>query len=49
MNAAENFFSPLLLYHLLTSYDTTPEISLRPVFADSTFASERIVREFTCS
>ena len=49
MDAQENFLSPLLLYHLLSSDDNTTERSLRPVFAISTFASESVVREFTGS
>jgi len=47
MDAPENFFLPLPLYHLLTSDKDITWVSLRQVFAVSTFASERIVRKFT--
>jgi hypothetical protein len=47
MDTLENLFLPLPLYHLLTSDYATTELSLRPVFASSTFASETVVSEFT--
>jgi len=47
MHAPENFFSPLLLYHLPTCDDDTTGRSLRPILAVSTFATESVVRTFT--
>src|ERR687893_3154761 len=38
MNPPQNPFSPLLLYHPLTSADYITQISLRPFLAVSTFA-----------
>jgi hypothetical protein len=47
MDALENSFLLLTLYHLLTSDDYTTEGSLRSIIAFSTFAFENVVRVFT--
>jgi hypothetical protein len=47
VDASQDLFSILLFYHPLTFANSSAQRSLRPIFAVSTFACERIVRKFT--